>query len=88
MLITPIDVEKLLKYVESTPTPLANITFFQTIVGVQSAPTIAADALRGPSQFPGFFFFFWTNKFGPFLDLCVSSLYRVILIFSVLFQLY
>lgn len=54
---------------------------------IQPAPTVAADALRGPSPFPGIFFFGWI-KSGPFLDLCVSSLHRVMLIFCVLFQFY
>jgi hypothetical protein len=51
--------------------------FFRTIVGIKPAPTVAGNALRGPSQFPGILFVcFFGIKFGLFLDLCVSSLHR------------
>lgn len=53
MLITSIDAVELLEFIESTQTPLANMTFFPTIVGMNPAPAVAASALRGPSQFPG-----------------------------------
>lgn len=53
LLISSSDAVALLDYIESTPRPLAAMQFLQTIVGIKPAPSVAANALRGPSRFPG-----------------------------------
>jgi len=43
----------LMEYLESTQMPSATMTFSQTITGIKPAPSVVANALRGPSRFPG-----------------------------------
>ena len=53
ILITQTDGVALIQYYKSTSKHLANMTFFQTVTGIKPAPLVAANALRGPSRFPG-----------------------------------
>ncbi|KAB1199443.1 Subtilisin-like protease [Morella rubra] len=54
MIISSRDALALLEYVESTNSPLARMTFHQTVEGIKPAPIVSANALRGPSLlFPG-----------------------------------
>ncbi|KAK7841887.1 subtilisin-like protease sbt1.9 [Quercus suber] len=44
------------QFMKETPSPCmpsATMTFFQTITGIKPAPSVVANALRGPSRFPG-----------------------------------
>ncbi|KAF3970219.1 hypothetical protein CMV_006069 [Castanea mollissima] len=53
MVIASSDGVALMEYLESTQMPSATMTFFQTITGIKPAPNVVANALRGPSRFPG-----------------------------------
>lgn len=53
MVITSSDGVALMEYLESTQMPSATMTFFQTVTGIKPAPSVVANALRGPPRFPG-----------------------------------